>query len=78
MSGPTPHPKVLLQVINTGAWKTVARYDNANDYHIELAYQAVGLLAEINPAYRWRIATDEQHPVVLRYFEANRGGWRNA
>lgn len=66
---------VQLQVNNSGAWKTVARWDAGNDRASSSAHEAAELLGEINPTQTWRIATDASYPIVLKRWDmAN--GWR--
>ena len=67
---------VQLQLNNSGAWKTVARYDAGNDYHHEIALDAVGSLVSINPNFNWRIVTDDPHPVRLMAWDSQTNAWR--
>lgn len=57
---------VQLQINNSGAWKTVAKFDAGDEQAGANAQQAVELLGQINSSKTtWRIATDEALPCVL-------------
>lgn len=68
---------VQLQINNSGAWKTIVRFDAGDEGATHYARQAVERLALVDGkgAGRWRIATLDALPVVLEDFEAGRG-WR--
>lgn len=67
---------VQLQLNNSGAWKTIARWDAGDDDQTFLAQESVTMLGSINPTYTWRIATQADHPIVLRNWCAAHG-WRD-
>ena len=71
----SPARPVQLQVNNSGAWKTVTRWDAGDDEASGMAHDAVALLGAVDPNSTWRIASVEQHPVVLKYWSAAEG-WR--
>ena len=64
---------ILLQVNNSGAWKTVARWNAADDVASTRAHDAVELLDQINDNYTWRIATGDGAQLVLKRWDATRG-----
>lgn len=66
---------IQLQVNNSGAWKTVARWDAGDDEASENAHEAVALLGVVDSNCTWRIATREDHPVVLKYWDP-KAGWK--
>ena len=66
---------VLLQLNNSGTWKTIARFDASNDESMDKARAAGQLLGEINPSTTLRIATDEPLPWVMVRWIAERGWW---
>jgi hypothetical protein len=66
---------VQLQLNNSGAWKTLVRFDAGNEALAEKAYQAGTLLADINPDLGLRIATAEPLPSVLVRWVAGQG-WK--
>ena len=65
---------VKLEINNSGAWKTIARFDAGNDESADKARAAGQLLGELSPC-TLRIATDESLPCVLVRWDADRG-WR--
>lgn len=54
-----------LQVNTSGAWKTVLQFDADNATASEQVKQGALMLYEASPAVRFRIATQDRHPVVL-------------
>lgn len=68
---------VQLQLNNSGAWKTIARFDASNDASADKARAAGQLLGELGGGARTtlRIATDEPMPCVLVRWDADRGWW---
>ncbi len=74
MSGPSIHLKpVQLQVNNSGAWKTVLRFDAADECAGDQVQRGCLTLAQAVPDLRMRIATVEALPLVLTYL--NGGEW---
>ena len=71
-----PRP-VQLQINNTGAWKTLARFDAGDGEAADKAHAAGQLLGELSPKATLRIATDEALPCVLTRWTAE-DGWRTA
>lgn len=69
-----PKP-VQLQVNNSGAWKTVAKWDAGDDAASTKAHDAVDLLGQINDDYTWRIATADGEQLVLKRWDS-KNGWR--
>lgn len=54
-----------LQVNNSGAWKTVLRFDGNDKEATDAIWRATEMLGEASTsAPNWRIATSERHPVV--------------
>lgn len=76
-----PRP-VTLQINNSGAWKTIARFDAGDDEATDKARAAGQLLGELGGDKRGgialRIATDEGLPQVLVRWDAQRGWWEVA
>lgn len=68
---------VVLAVNNSGAWKTVIRFDAGDDLASARVQVHAEELGHIDPAITWRIATAEPLPCVLMYWDAERG-WRKA
>lgn len=68
---------VPLQRNNSGAWKTVTRWDAGDDEASDAVHEAVALLGSVDPKGTWRIATDESHPLVLKCWDT-KTGWRTA
>lgn len=64
---------VLLQVNNSGAWKTVAKWDATDDAASTKAHDAVDLLGQINDTYTWRIATGDGDQLVLKRWDSKKG-----
>lgn len=58
---------VQLQINNSGAWKTVAKFDAGDERAGDDAQKAVELLGQVDSGNKavWRIATDEALPCVL-------------
>lgn len=72
---PPPPVRVQLQLNNSGAWKTIARFDAGCEQSADNARAAGQLLGELNPNTTLRIATDEPMPAVLVRWDAERGWW---
>lgn len=73
-----PDDELQLQLNNSGAWKTVARFHASEKACTELARAAVKgvALVDARAAGNWRIVrSDARELVVLEYFEPSRG-WR--
>lgn len=73
-----PDDELQLQLNNSGAWKTVARFHAGEKACTELARAAIKGLAlmDAHGAGNWRIVrSDARELVVLEYFEPSRG-WR--
>jgi hypothetical protein len=64
---------VQLQVNNSGAWKTVLRFDAADEVKGDKVQRAALMLAEAVPDLRMRIATTDALPIVLMYL--TNGEW---
>ena len=68
-----------LQVNNSGAWKTVVRFDAGDEARAAAVQRAAQELYEADQRTSWRIATEERHPVVLRAMSASTYGiWMTA
>lgn len=65
---------VKLEINNSGAWKTIGRFDACNDESADKARAIGQLLGELSPC-TLRIATDEPLPCVLVRWDADRGWW---
>jgi hypothetical protein len=79
MSAAETKRPVQLQVNNSGAWKTVMRFDAGDEGLGGAAQRAAQQLWEADQRTSWRIATDERHPVVLRAMSAGTYGvWMTA
>ena len=65
---------VTLQINNSGAWKTIARFDAGDEDMGDKARAAGQLLGELSPC-TLRIATDEPMPCVLMRWDSARGWW---
>lgn len=66
----------ILQVNNSGAWKTVLHFDAANARDVEAVENGAEMLHNVNQASRFRIATDDGLQTALMYLE--KGQWRKA
>ncbi|MGK2897818.1 MAG: hypothetical protein ACSLE9_03920 [Burkholderiaceae bacterium] len=66
---------VQLQVNNSGAWKTVTRWDAGNDEASSMVHEAVALLGAADSSCTWRITTAESYPVVLKHWDS-KNGWQ--
>ena len=68
---------VQLQINNSGAWKTIARFDAQDDDSADKARAIGQLLGELGGGHRTtlRIATDEAMPCVLVRWDGERGWW---
>lgn len=66
---------VQLQINNSGAWKTVIRFDAGDEFSGDRVQQAVDMLGEIdgNKKTTWRIATTDSLPCVLLRWSAVTG-----
>ena len=69
---------VKMELNNSGSWKTVARFDAADEHQADPAMQAAELLHQVNPGYSWRIATDEPLPLVPMRPDDKAAQWRAA
>lgn len=69
-----PARPVQLQVNNSGAWKTVLRFDAGDDAAGHQVQQAVQMLHQADPGPGWRIATRERLPVVLMHLSRSTYG----
>lgn len=68
---------VQLQFNNSGAWKTVARFDASDEPAVTEAQTGALYLYSADRRTKWRIATVDRHPVVLRQMDAGTNGlWR--
>lgn len=67
---------VQLQINNSGAWKTIARFDADDEAAWHYARTGVSRIALTDAsATNWRIATVAPLPKVLEVFSMSRG-WR--
>lgn len=70
---------VRLELNNSGAWKTLARFDAGNEVAADKARSAGRLLGELGELggqrTTLRICTDEALPLVLVRWSADRGWW---
>ena len=62
---------VQLQVNERGAWRNVMQFDSAHMDHVKTH---VAQLHEAAPKTRWRIATCDRVPMVLRHLGDNTHG----
>jgi hypothetical protein len=63
-----------LELNNSGAWKTIARFDAGDELACAAAQNGADLLGRLGPKrVSWRIATDEPLPDVLLYWNAENG-----
>jgi hypothetical protein len=77
VTNPKPGSKpCVLQVNNSGAWKTVLHFDAAIDIQVNDVQNGAELLHNVNQASRFRIATDDGLQTALMHLE--KGQWRNA
>lgn len=65
---------VKLEINNSGAWKTIARFDAGDEAMGDKACTAGQLLGELSRC-TLRIATDEPLPCVLMRWDEKRGWW---
>lgn len=68
---------VQLQLNNSGAWKTLCRFDAGDIEACGAATQGALLLQRADPAITCRIATTESLPLVLMHLDKS-GAWRDA
>lgn len=66
----------ILQVNNSGAWKTVVHFDGANQRDVEAVENGAELLHIVNQASRFRIATDDGLQTALMHLA--KGQWSKA
>lgn len=67
---------VQLQINNSGAWKTIAKFDAYDDDSADKARAIGQLLGELGAGRTTlRIATDEAMPCVLVRWDGERGWW---
>jgi hypothetical protein len=69
-----PTKPCQLQVNNSGAWKTVVRFDAASPDEVEGVEHGAEMLHNVNQDSRFRIATDDGLQTALMYLE--KGEWR--
>lgn len=65
---------VQLQLNNSGAWKTIVKFDAAEDDISDKVVAAAIFLSGIDETARFRIATRDALPEVLIYMD--KGEWR--
>lgn len=70
------HKPVQLQLNNSGAWKTIVKFDAADDMASDQVMEAAKQLRSIDSAIKFRIATAEALPAVLMYLDGP--DWRKA
>lgn len=67
---------VRLELNNSGAWKTLARFDAGDEAASDRARTAGRLLGELGgQRTTLRICTDDALPLVLVRWSADRGWW---
>ena len=72
-----PHQKpVQLQLNNSGAWKTIVKFDAADDAASDQVMAAGISLSGLDHTARFRVATRDPLPHALMYMEM--GEWRTA
>lgn len=77
MSQHQEHRKpVQLQLNNSGAWKTIVKFDAADDMVSLHVMEAAKMLRSIDGFIKFRIATAEALPSVLMYLDGPE--WRKA
>ena len=76
VSEPSATKPCILQVNNSGAWKTVVHFDAADTEETEGVEHGAQMLHAVNQASRFRIATDDGLQTALMYLE--KGEWRKA
>lgn len=69
--------KVQLQINNSGAWKTIARFDAGDPGALYYARQGAVRISVVDRSARWRIATQDALPIVLETYDPARG-WQAA
>jgi hypothetical protein len=67
---------VQLQLNNSGAWKTIVKFDAADDANSDKVMAAGIFLSGLDHTARFRVATRDPLPHVLMYME--KGEWRKA
>ena len=67
---------VQLQVNNSGAWKTVCRFDADDLEACDTVIEAAQNLQAVDAGLKFRIVTRDSLASVLMYFE--KGEWRSA
>ena len=73
----TVHRKpVQLQLNNSGAWKTVVKFDAADQSTSDKVVDAAVALSSIDTSVKFRIATHDALQQVLLYID--KGEWRHA
>lgn len=65
--------RVRLELNNSGAWKTITRFDASDDHASGVVQEAAYQLAKLDIKSKWRICTDELHPIVLCYCTHDQG-----
>jgi len=72
----TAKKPVQLQLKNSGSWKTVVRFDAADEHQADPAMEAAEMLHRLNPHSAWRIATEGALPMVLMRLDEVQPVWR--
>lgn len=67
---------VQLQLNNSGAWKTIVKFDAAEEDDSDSVMDAAQTLQIVDESARFRIATRDAQPLVLMYLD--KGEWRKA
>lgn len=68
------NPSLQLQINNSGAWKTIARFEANTESRRHFARLAVEHMALVDPKMgTWRIATCDGLPQVLEDFSVAKG-----
>jgi hypothetical protein len=67
---------VQLQLNNSGAWKTVVKFDAADQPTSDKVVEAAVALSAIDMSTRFRVATHDGLQQVLLYID--KGEWRHA
>lgn len=68
-----PAKPVKLELNNSGAWKTLARFNAADEAQCDLAFDAGERLARLNPKASLRVATADGLSEVLMCWKDGEG-----
>jgi hypothetical protein len=67
---------VQLQLNNSGAWKTIVRFDASDEKKSDMAMGSAAALQAVDGSARFRITTRDSLPTTLMFLES--GEWKSS